>query len=698
MNKKKKYKRNKQTTKIGSYYKKHRNMKEIIEKRYNILIIIIIIIMSIILINLFYLQIIKNEYYINRITQLSENIVSGPSSPRGRIYDRNHRLIVDNKPTKVIYYKKPSGITSKEEIELAYKLVELIEIDHKKLNKTNLKEFWLKQNYEKGRKKIKDEEWEQLRERKLTSDDIEKLKMERITDKDLSKYNETDKKAAYIYYLMNKGYSYAEKVIKKNNITDEEYAKISENVSDLNGINTRLDWEREYPYGNVFRGILGSISTSESGIPYELKSYYLEKGYSLDDRVGTSYIEYQYEDLLKGTKNQYQVQSNGEYKLIKEGQRGNDIVLTIDIELQKAVEEILEQEVIKAKSEPNTEYYNRSFVVITNPNTGEILAMAGKQVVKEGDGYEVYDYTPGITTSPVVVGSVVKGASQIVGYNTGTLMIGEQRDDSCIKIAATPLKCSHRYLGIIDDIAALKHSSNTYQFNTAIKVGKGNYVYDQPLSIDTEAFNIYRNTFAEFGLGVRTGIDLPIESLGYKGNSTLVGHLLDFSIGQYDTYTPIQLAQYISTIANGGNRMQPYLLKAVYQPTKNGLNQLLMENEPVILNKVRTEEEYLNRVKLGFQAVMESYGTGAGYIDYSFKPAGKTGTSQSFIDSDQDGVVDKETVTATFAGYAPYDNPTVAFTVISPDYYYSDTGSTYQTNVNKRISAQVSKKYFEIYK
>ena len=144
--------------------------------------------------------------------------------------------------------------------------------------------------------------------------------------------------------------------------------------------------------------------------------------------------------------------------------------------------------------------------------------------------------------------------------------------------------------------------------------------------------------------------------------------------------------------------MQPYLLKAVYQPTKDGLNQLLMENEPVILNKVRTETEYLNRVKLGFQAVMESYGTGAGYIDYSFKPAGKTGTSQSFIDSDQDGIVDKETVTATFAGYAPYDNPTVAFTVISPDYYYSDTGSTYQTNVNKRISAQVSKKYFEIYK
>lgn len=696
MNKPRKKRRIKPKQKIN-YHPKYRDMKEIIEKRYNILIGIIIVIMIIMSINLFYIQIIKNEYYINRINQLNENIVQGPSAPRGRIYDRNHRLIVDNKPSKVIYYQKPSGVTSKQEIELAYKLTELMEVDESHLSTVNLKEFWLKQNYEKGRDKITDEEWEKLRKRQLTSDDIETLKKERITEEELNAYTSTDRKAAYLFYLMNKGYSYAEKILKKNNITDEEYAKISENVHELNGVDTRLDWEREYPYGNVFKGILGSISTSESGIPYELKNYYLEKGYSLDDRVGTSYLEYQYEDILKGTKNQYQVLKNGEYKLIKEGKRGNDIVLTIDIELQKAVEEILEQEVRAAKEEPNTKFYNRSFAIVTNPNTGEILAMAGKQIVPEADGYQVYDYTPGITTSPVVVGSVVKGASHIVGYNTGALTIGEKRDDACIKIASTPLKCSHMYLGLLDDITALKHSSNTYQFNTAIKVGKGNYIYDQPLAIDTTAFDIYRNTFAEFGLGVKTGIDLPVESLGYKGDSTVVGHLLDFSIGQYDTYTPIQLAQYIGTIANGGNRMKPYLLKEVYEPSKEGLNQLLTENQPVILNKVNTDPTYLERVKLGFQAVMESYGTGAGYIDYNYKPAGKTGTSQSFIDSDQDGVVDTETVTATFAGYAPYDNPIVAFTVISPDYYYSDTGSTYQTNVNKRISVQVSKKYFEIY-
>ena len=91
-------------------------------------------------------------------------------------------------------------------------------------------------------------------------------------------------------------------------------------------------------------------------------------------------------------------------------------------------------------------------------------------------------------------------------------------------------------------------------------------------------------------------------------------------------------------------------------------------------------------------------GTGYGYIDLAYKPAGKTGTSESFIDTDNDGVVDTETLTNTFVAYAPYDNPIVSFTVISPDIYYDENGSTYQSNVNKRIVSRVSKKYFDFYK
>ena len=681
-----------------SYYNKYKDMKEVIEKRYNILMILIIVIIMIMIANLFYVQIIQNEYYINQVEKLTENTVEGSSAPRGRIYDRNHRLIVDNIPVKVIYYKKPNGVTTEQELALAMKVAEYISVDYTKLTDKQLRNYWVLKNPEKADAKITKKERQKVKERKLTSKDIENYKLERVTEEELAQLTDIDREAAYIYALMNTGYSYAEKVIKKEGITDEEYAKVSENVANLNGINTRLDWERSYPYGEVFRTILGSVSTSESGIPYELKNYYLSKGYSLNDRVGTSYLEYQYEDVLKGEKNVYEITNSGEYKLVKEGSRGNDVVLTIDIELQKEVERILTEEVLKAKTEPNTKYYDRSFVVIQNPKTGEILAMAGKQVKQEADGsYKVYDYTPGITTSPVVVGSVVKGASHIVGYNTGALKIGEKRYDTCIKIAATPIKCSWKYLGNLNDITALKYSSNTYQFNTAIKVGKGNYVYDKPLSIDKTAFDIYRNTFAQFGLGVKTGIDLPVESLGYKGKSEVTGHLLDFSIGQYDTYTPVQLSQYIGTLANNGTRVRPYLLKEVYKPEKKPLQNLLSQTSPEVLNKVDTKQEYLDRVEEGFKEVMTTNGTGSGFMNLAYKPAGKTGTSQSFVDTDGDGVVDLETITNTFVAYAPYDDPKVTFTVISPDIYYQGASSSYESTVNKRISQKVTNKYFEMY-
>lgn len=654
--------------------------------------------MSLLLVRLFYVQIVKNKYYVDKLETLTQNIVEGESSPRGRIYDRNGNLIVDNTSVKTIYYKKPSKITTKEEIKLAYLVASYIEVDYSKLTLNMLKKFWILNNSNKADEKITSDEWKKLKLRKITKEEIEELKLERVTDEDLSIYNEIDKEACYIYNLMNKGYYYTEKTIKNKNVTDEEYALIAENINTLTGFNVKLDWERYYPYGNVFKTMLGSVSSSSSGIPYNLKDYYLSKGYSLTDRVGTSYIEYQYEDYLRGKKATYQVNDDGSYTEISKGTRGSDIVLTIDIELQKSIEQILEEELIIAKSENYTEYFDKSYVIINNPKTGEILAMAGKQIVKNSDGnYVILDYTPGIITSSVTPGSIVKGASHIVGYNTGALNIGEVRNDACIKIAATPLKCSFREYGYIDDVEALKYSSNTYQFLTAINVGGGTYSYNKPLIINEDAFDIYRNTFAEFGLGVKTEIDLPNESLGYKGKNRISGLLLDFSIGQYDTYTPIQIAQYMSTIANDGTRLQPYLLKAVFSSEEESLTNLIYETETKELNKVNTDLKYLSRVKEGFRQVLDYGGTGSGYIDYDRMAAGKTGTAQSFLDTDGDGVIDTATTTATFSAYAPYDNPEVVFTVISPDVSKDEVSYNDMSKVNMRISKKVSEKYFEIY-
>lgn len=688
---------------INKYkYLDNKNVKrdKIIEKRYKILIGLIILIMGSLIVKLFLIQVINNDKYAIKLEELTHKVFYSGSTPRGRMYDRNGNIIVDNIASKTIYYKKPSNIRTSDEIKIAYKVADYIEVDYSKLNNYSLRQFWVESNSYEARKKITDEELQLLKERKITNSDIYKYKIERVTEKELNSYNDVDKEAAYIFYLMNKGYSYAEKVIKNKNVTEEEYATIAEHLDELNGINIKLDWERYYPYGDTLNSIFGNVSTSESGLPSELKDYYLDLGYSLTDRVGISYLEYQYEEYLKGKKAMYELLGDGSYKVIEEGSRGNDIVLTIDIKLQQAIDEILKEELINAQSEHNTDYFNKSFVIITNPQTGEILAMSGKKVIKDENGeYQIYDYTPGVITSSVTPGSVVKGASHIVGYNTGALKIGERRNDACIKIAATPLKCSLYQYGNIDDLQALKYSSNTYQFHTAIKVGKGNYVYDGPLVIDPDAFNTYRNTFKQFGLGTKTEIDLPNEALGYIGNKTLSGYLLDFSIGQYDTYTPIELSQYISTIANGGKRMKPYLLKEVYSSnTSEPLTKSIYKTEPVILNEVETTSEYMERVRTGFKQVMENGGTGHNYIDESQNPAGKTGTSQSFIDTDGDGKIDTETITTNFLGYAPADNPIVSFTIISPDVATSDTLNSQVSKVNKRIAQKVSQKYFEIYK
>lgn len=669
-------------------------LKEIMEKRFNVIIFLIIVFFLVIIGRLFYLQVLEKDVYEEKLAMSTEKTIESTSAPRGRIYDRNYNLLVDNEAIKTIYYKKQKGITAKKEIELAYTVAKNIDVDYSKVNDEKLKTLYYKSNYDECKKKITDEEWDLYSKRKLDDQDIKDLIYKRL-DEEIVDYDELDKKAAYIYYLMNKGYSYAEKIIKNSDVTEEEYAYISENIDNLSGFNTKLDWERIYPYGEVFKSILGSVSSNTQGIPEELSKEYLDKGYSLDDRVGISYLEYQYEDYLKGTKAKYRLLSDNSYELVSEGVRGDDIVLTIDINLQKYLEEMLSEEVLNAKYEAGTKYYNRSFAIIADPNTGEILAMSGKQVVDKDGERTIVDYTPGITTLPVTPGSVVKGASMMVGYKYGAIDIGSKQLDECIKIKDTPEKCSWRTMGYINDIYALQYSSNVYQYKIAINVGKGKYEYNKSLVLDEDAFRKYREMYAEFGLGVKTGIDLPVESLGYSGTSKLPGHLLDFSIGQYDTYTPIQLSQYINTIANGGKRLKPYLLKEVYSASKEGdkLGDQIYKGETKELGKLSVEDKYINRVKEGFNAVVQQ-GLGYGYMGNYTYSAGKTGTSQSFIDTNNDGKVDTETITSSFVGYSPSDNPKMSIVVVSPDISLPDSS---QSAVTRRISANAVNKYFELY-
>ena len=675
--------------------KKKINYERIINKRVFVILIALISLFSVVFIKLFMVMLIDKDKYNDKLLALTNKSITLNSSPRGRIYDRNYNVIVDNKAINTIVYKKEKGTTNKEMIELAYTVSPHLNLDVSRLTLRAKKEFYLAKYPDKCKKKIKSSEYEKVKQRKLSNKDIEELKIERISLDELNVFKDEDLKTAYLYYLMNNGYTYEEKVIR-NGATDEEFAYISENNDKLKGFNTRVDWERVYPYGDTLRTILGTVSSSSQGIPSEDKNYYLKLGYSLNDRVGLSYLEKQYESYLKGEKNVYEAVNSHELRLVKEGMRGNDIVLSIDINLQKEIDNLIDEAIIKAKSEANTEYYDHSSVIVTDPNTGEILAIASRKIV----GDKIIDNVNSILISPITPGSVVKGASMLVGYETGAIKFGEKMLDECVKIAGAPEKCSSvNDLGVIDDLTAMAKSSNVYQFKTAIRVNGQEYYRGMKLNFNQKSFDTYRNMYHAFGLGVKTEIDLPIESAGYTSVDKASGNLLDFVMGQYETYTPIQLAQYVSTIANGGNRMQPHLLKEVRKATdKDTLGDVMYTFEPKVLNKIEVKSENLKRVQEGFYAVMHmSGGYGRGYINDRMDAAGKTGTSQSFIDTNNDGIIDTETITSSFIGYAPYNNPKVAFMVTSPNSSHANSSNNFASLVNYRLTRAITDKYYDMY-
>lgn len=677
--------------------KENKNPEVITKNRIIIFSLFITLCFIVMIVKIGYLQLFNVKASVAELNRLSTKKVYGPSMPRGRIYDRNYNIIVDNVGTNLISYRKESGMKTKDEIELAYMLAEKLDVNYEDLTERALKEFWLVNNPSKGDEKITEEEKKEYERRKLKASQIEELKIKRITDDELSLYSEIDKEAAYVYYLMNNGYYYDEKVIK-DNASDEEYAFVAQNLSNLKGVSISTSWQRSYPYGDTLRQILGNVSTSKGGIPSEYKAEYLNKGYSLNDRVGLSYLEYQYEDELKGTKDEYEVK-NGKKKLIKKGSRGNDIVLSIDINLQKELEKVIEEELLNAKKEANTQYYDHTSVVITDPKTAEILAMASKQIITTSEGYKIKDYTTNLLTGSDTPGSIVKGASMLVGYKTGKLRIGDVFYDKCIKFKNTPQKCSwSTSLGALNDVTALKFSSNSYQFQLALKVANVNYYYNMPINIDDSALNTYRSVFNELGLGVKSGIDLPSETEGYKGKTSNAGLLLNYAIGQYDTYSALQLSSYVNTLANDGVRLKLNLVKEVRKATDTDeIGPVKKAYEKQILNEVAIDKVYFERVKEGFKSVMEGY-LGKGYMGNSPLPAGKTGTSESFYDSDGDGKVDKETYSKSFIGYAPYNDPVMSIVSISPHVSHKNGVSSYTSNVNKRIVSRICNIFFENYK
>jgi penicillin-binding protein A len=675
--------------------------------RFNILFFFVFFLFSLLILRLGILQIVYGENYKRELVRNHDVMITNPV-PRGIMVDRNYQVIVDNTPKRALTYINQSG-NQKEMIETAEKLAKLIQKRTNKVTEVDKKEFWMFKNPALASKKINAKERALYEAKTISDKDINRMKMERITSDDLAHLTSEDLEVIAIYREFMKGSKTSVQLVKNDGVTPNEFAAVSENLQSLPGMDTTTDWERSYSFGHTLRSVLGAVTNSDEGLPAEKLDHYLSRGYNRNERVGKSYLEKQYEEVLSGHKSKVKnvTDKNGnilDTQVLFDGHRGKDLVLSVDMNLQIAVEKIIEDELWAAKKYPGTNLLDRAYVVLMDPHTGDVLAMAGKRIVKNHQSGQasMEDDALGTFTTTYNVGSTVKGATILTGYKTGAITPNTYFDDKGLKIKGTPLKKSYAYLGTLNEITALKKSSNVYMFHTAINIGKGHYEYDQPLHLKNPyAFETIRNSFASFGLGSRTGIDLPNEQIGFKGTSKLPGFLLDLVIGQYDTYSAMQLAQYVSTIANGGYRFKPHIVKEIRDPIDgdNGIGTIFKEIQPTVMNTIDVKKEWMHRVHVGFNKVMQEPG-GTAYKFFGnapYSPAGKTGTAEAFYDGPERSKFGKEpppVMNLSLVGYAPSQNPEIAIAVIVPWAFQGDEDN----HASLKIGRKVLDKYFEMKK
>ncbi|WOV88846.1 penicillin-binding protein 2 [Sporosarcina oncorhynchi] len=681
--------------------------------RMNLLFFSIFILFSLLIFRLGYLQIVKGEEY-TRLLEKTEEIPVNTSVPRGRIYDRTGKILVDNKPMNAITYTKTTSTTAKDMLEIAEALSELIQQDTKRVTLGDKRDFWILNHPEEAAAKVTKEEIKKISsDGSVSKSDIQRqvniLTRDRITDEELASFTDHELEVLAIYREMMSGYAYSPQIIKSGNVTNREFAAVSERLDDLEGVNTTTDWNRIKFSDST---ILGTMTSSVEGIPRSHLDYYLARNYSRNDRIGRSYFEQQYEELLKGQKTIVKNIKDRtgrviETKTVREGVPGKDLILSMDSELQEFLEELLAEKLLEMKKDPKAGLLDRAFIVMMDPNNGEVLSLVGKRLVKDEDTgkWEIRDYAYGTFTAAYEVGSTVKPATVLSGYSENVLSLGEVKIDEPIYISRTQKKASlfnQNGRVSVNDIQALGRSSNVYMFKIAMSMGNAVYRPHKPLPIDTGAFDRLRNSYASFGLGVKTEIDLPGEYSGVTGTDTISGKLLDFAIGQFDTYTPLQMLQYVSTIANGGNRVAPKILKEIREPSVDGetLGSLLQETEIKVLNHINNTPEEIEQVKKGMHYTYYGpNGTGRNLFDgASYTAAGKTGTAQTSYFGDDRSKYGMASVNLTHIGFAPAENPEIAYALLIP---YASTNRGDYIFANKTMGELVRQSldhYFELKK
>lgn len=672
---------------------KKKKKKSHIPFRLNLLFLIVFFSFIALISRLAYIQLVKGDEFV-ALVQRTETTTAKKSVPRGSIYDSQGRILVGNKPKLAINYTRPADVKASTMLETAKKLTTLISVDASELKERDLKDYWVATNPDKVDSLLTAEEKKRIAKENLSTSKTYEMQLEHIPADELN-YSDAEKQVIAIFTKMNSAYALSTVTLKNEGVTEQEVAKISERLGELRGVDVDSDWDREYPMGDMLKTILGTVSSEKTGLPSDKVKSLLAQGYSLNDRVGTSYLEEQYETVLSGTKTVVKSQTNTKGEVVNTtetypGKGGSNLVLTIDTEFQKKIEEIAK----KSVEEMTDPAADRVYIVVMNPKNGDILGITGKKKKFDANfnSTGVEDDALGAINNSFGMGSVVKLATVLSGYMDGAITLEDNTivDEPIEFEASKPKSSSFNRNGKMEltDLDALERSSNVYMIKLAMKMG-GQTKYEKGgrLNINLSLFDKLREYYAQFGLGVRTGIDLPNEGKGYNGGTANAFSAIDFAFGQFDLYTPLQLAQYMSTIANGGTRIAPRLVKEIHETSPSGGIGNLEDVIPTkIMNSIQVSKEILDHIKEGLYRVTHGEnGTSATtFRTYSPQVAGKTGTAEAFYSGPNPAYKNEAVENSTFISYAPYDNPEIVVAVVAP-YFKDGSPDDYAAKVAKQV-------------
>lgn len=651
-----------------------------VKLRYNIVSTIVYIAGIVLLAQLFNLQIIKGEDYRNQSnTRLSRE--STLQAARGDILDQSGNKLATTSATQVLelYKTKIDNQTLNDTLLAIAQVLEQNGDKYVDDLPITVEPFAFTTDNEETQKKWKKQN--SIDENKTAEECFYILKDKyKISNDNIS---EARKIMTLRYTIAKNGYSSTKTVQLATNISENSLAIFNEQNDKFPGLSIQTKAVRNYVSGSLASHILGYVSRITES---ELKGN--EDKYNANDMIGKTGIEYIFEPYLKGTDGIKQIDMavdgtiTGEY-VTNEAIAGKNIVLTIDANLQKVTEEALKNNIEKIRSGGYGKVYNADAgsVVVMNVKTGEVLAMASypdfePQLFVDGISQEKYnEYISEEANHPFInraissvspPGSTFKMVTALAALETGAITTTEKINDVGIYDYSADYKpkCwiyssygrGHGYLNVTD---AIKHSCNYFFYELGNRLG-------------IDAISRYARSL---GLGRKTGIELLGEVEGSvsskensqaKGETFTGGNTLQAAIGQHDnSFTPVQMAKYISILANGGNDIDVTIIKSIIDEDGNQISKQELENfvkeRLGIENDKGTELDFnsnnLQAILEGMRGVTsESGGTAYSYFkDFNIEIGGKTGSAQT-------GVAGR--TNAWFVGFAPFDNPEIAVVVM----------------------------------